>query len=46
MAVSLSRRTGVVAFIYWVWDGFDRTIFTGIKFSFPVRYVHRLRVLL
>jgi len=39
MAVSLSRRTGAVAFFYWIWDGLDRTIFTGIKFSFPARFV-------
>jgi len=32
MAVSLERRTGVVAFLYWLWDGVDRTIFTAIKF--------------
>ncbi len=39
MAVSLSRRTGLLSFIYWVWDGLDRTIFTAIKFSFPARFV-------
>src|SRR3990172_2833336 len=39
MAVSLSRTTGTVAFIYWIWDGLDRTIFTSIKFSFPARFV-------
>jgi len=39
MAVSLSRRTGTIAFIYWIWDGLDRTIFTAIKFSFPARFV-------
>ena len=39
MAVSLSRRTGVTAFFYWLWDGFDRSIFTAIKFSFPARFV-------
>ena len=39
MAVSLSRRTGVVALLYWIWDGVDRTIFTAIKFSFPARFV-------
>ncbi len=39
MAVSLSRRTGTVAFLYWIWDGLERTIFTGIKFSFPSRFV-------
>ena len=39
MAVSLSRRTGAVAFLAWIWDGLDRTIFTAIKFSFPARFV-------
>ena len=39
MVVSLSRRTGTVAFFYWIWDGLDRTIFTGMKFSFPARFV-------
>jgi len=39
MVVSLSRRTGAVAFFYWLWDGLDRTIFTGMKFSFPARFV-------
>ncbi len=39
MAVSLNRRTGAVSFFYWIWDGIDRTIFTGIKFSFPSRFV-------
>ena len=39
MAVSLERRTGGVAFFIWLWDGLDRTIFTGIKFSFPARFV-------
>ena len=39
MVVSLNRRTGLVAFFYWIWDGLDRTIFTGIKFSFPARFV-------
>jgi len=39
MAVSLNRRTGAVSFFYWLWDGLDRTIFTGIKFSFPSRFV-------
>ena len=29
MAVSLSRHTGIVALLYWIWDGVDRTIFTG-----------------
>lgn len=33
------RRTGAVAFFYWLWEGVDRTIFTAIKFSFPARFV-------
>jgi len=28
-----------MAFIYWIWDSLDRTIFTAIKFSFPARFV-------
>ena len=39
MDASLSRRPGVVALIYWIWDGLERTIFTSIKFSFPARFV-------
>ena len=39
MVVSLRRKNGLVLFIYWVWDGIERTIFTGIKFSFPARFV-------
>jgi ubiquinol-cytochrome c reductase cytochrome b subunit len=39
MVASLSRRTSAVAFFYWIWDGLDRTIFTGMKFSFPARFV-------
>ena len=39
MAASLSRRNGTLAFIYWIWDSLDRTIFTAIKFSFPARFV-------
>ena len=39
MAVSLERRNGLLTFIYWIWNELDRTIFTGIKFSFPARFV-------
>ena len=39
MVVSLSRRTSVVTFLYWLWDGLERSIFTGLKFSFPARFV-------
>ncbi|MGI0008079.1 MAG: cytochrome b [Nitrosopumilaceae archaeon] len=39
MVVSLSRRNGLVDFFYWIWDGLDRTVFIGTKFSFPARFV-------
>ena len=39
MAVSLERRNGLLEFFYWIWNELDRTIFTGIKFSFPARFV-------
>ncbi len=39
MVVSLKRRNGLVDFFYWIWDGLERTIFIGTKFSFPARFV-------
>ena len=39
MAAIQVRRNGTLAFIYWIWDSLDRTIFTAIKFSFPARFV-------
>src|SRR5579872_3965789 len=39
MVVSLKRRNGFVDFCYWIWDGLERTIFIGTKFSFPARFV-------
>jgi len=39
MAVSLKRRNGLVDFFYWMWDGIERSIFIGTKFSFPGRFV-------
>ncbi len=39
MVVSLKRRNGFVDFCHWIWDGFERTIFLGTKFSFPARFV-------
>ena len=39
MVVSLSRRNGTAEFLYWIWAGLERTIFTSIKFSFPSRFV-------
>ena len=40
MAVSLKRRNGLVDFFYWMWDGIERSIFIGTKFSFPGRFVN------
>lgn len=39
MVVSLKRRNGLVDFFYWMWDGIERSIFIGTKFSFPGRFV-------
>ena len=39
MVVSLKRRNGLVDFFYWIWDGIERSIFIGTKFSFPGRFV-------
>ena len=39
MAGSVSSRNGLMAFIYWIWDSLDSTIFTAIKFSFTARFV-------
>src|SRR5438094_2435129 len=39
MVVSLKRRNGLVDFFYWIWDGLERTILIGTKFSFPARFV-------
>lgn len=33
------RQTGTVSFFHWLWDGFERTIFAAVKFSFPSRFV-------
>jgi len=39
MVVSLKRKNGLVDFFYWIWDGIERSIFIGTKFSFPGRFV-------
>src|SRR5579875_1085050 len=39
MVASLKRRNGFVDFCYWIWDGLERTVFIGTKFSFPARFV-------
>src|SRR5574338_1224243 len=39
MVFSLKRRNGLVDFLYWIWDGLERKVFIGTKFSFPARFV-------
>ncbi|MDE1764170.1 MAG: cytochrome bc complex cytochrome b subunit [Thaumarchaeota archaeon] len=39
MVVSLKRKNGFADFCYWIWDGLERTVFIGTKFSFPARFV-------
>ena len=42
MGVSLHRENSLVRFIRWVYAGVDRTIFMGLKFTFPGRFVSPL----
>jgi ubiquinol-cytochrome c reductase cytochrome b subunit len=39
LVVSLKRRSGFADFCYWLWDGLERTVLIGTKFSFPARFV-------
>lgn len=42
MVVSLHRENSLVKFFRWVYAGVDRTIFMGLKFTFPARFVSPL----
>ena len=42
MGVSLHRENSLVRFMRWVYAGVDRTIFMGLKFTFPGRFVSPL----
>lgn len=42
MGVSLHRENSLVRFLRWVYAGVDRTIFMGLKFTFPGRFVSPL----
>lgn len=42
MGVSLHRENSLVRFLRWVYTGVDRTIFMGLKFTFPGRFVSPL----
>jgi ubiquinol-cytochrome c reductase cytochrome b subunit len=42
LVVSLHRENSLVKFFRWVYAGVDRTIFMGMKFTFPARFVSPL----
>jgi ubiquinol-cytochrome c reductase cytochrome b subunit len=42
MAASLHRENSLVRFFRWTYAGVDRTIFMGLKFTFPTRFVSPL----
>jgi len=42
MAVSLKNENGIVRFFKWLWEGLERTLFLGVKFTFPSRFVSPL----
>jgi ubiquinol-cytochrome c reductase cytochrome b subunit len=42
MAVSLSNEHGIVRFFKWLWEGLERTLFLGMKFTSPSRFVSPL----
>jgi ubiquinol-cytochrome c reductase cytochrome b subunit len=42
LVVSLHRENSLVKFFRWVYAGVDRTIFMGLKFTFPARFVSPL----
>ncbi|MEM0496027.1 MAG: hypothetical protein QW178_03310, partial [Candidatus Nitrosocaldus sp.] len=38
--MSIQRgENGLVRFFKWLWQGLERTIFVGIKFTYPSRFV-------
>src|ERR671914_757201 len=42
LVVSLKRENSLVLFLRWVYSGVERTIFMGMKFTFPTRFVSPL----
>lgn len=42
MSQSQKGENGLVAFFKWLWQGLERTIFVGIKFTYPSRFVSPL----
>ena len=42
MVVSLKRKNSLVLFMEWVYAGVERTLWMGMKFTFPTRFVSPL----
>src|SRR5918911_3552603 len=42
MVVSLERENSLVVFLRWIYAGLERTIFMGLKFTIPGRFVSPL----
>src|SRR5919108_512880 len=42
LVVSLKRENSLVLFLRWVYAGVERTLFMGMKFTFPTRFVSPL----
>ncbi len=42
MTISLRTENGLVRFFKWLWMGLERTMFLGLKFTFPSRFVSPL----
>ncbi|MEM3106263.1 MAG: cytochrome b N-terminal domain-containing protein, partial [Candidatus Nitrosocaldus sp.] len=39
MSIQQKGDNGLVRFFKWLWQGLERTIFVGIKFTYPSRFV-------
>ena len=42
MSTTLKSENGLVRFFKWLWNGLERTMFLGLKFTFPSRFVSPL----
>src|SRR5678816_4695149 len=42
MGVTLHKENSLTRFLRWVYAGVDRTIFMGLKFTFPSKFVSPL----
>src|SRR6266508_836912 len=42
MGVTLHKENSLTRFLWWVYTGVERTIFMGLKFTFPSRFVSPL----